>query len=80
MMSDAETGLSVSIMNKRLLAMTNFKAMSSTDWVALVLCSYLVGLTVAGEIKDIALCKMATQRGLQALGLQTLGHPVRRSS
>eukprot|EP01052_Picozoa_sp_SAG31_P045414 SAG31_NODE_8281_length_1481_cov_1.415340_3_plen_148_part_00 len=50
MVADADGGVAVSIMNKRLLAMTNFEAMSFTDWIALLLCSYLVGLTIAGEI------------------------------
>jgi hypothetical protein len=50
--SDDETGLAVSIMNNRLLAMLSTKAMAPLDWVALLLCSYMVGLTVAGEIKE----------------------------
>ena len=62
MVSDTsgDTGLSVSIMNKRLLAMSNLNTMNPADWVALFLCSYLVGLTVVSEIKDIALCEAAS--------------------
>jgi hypothetical protein len=69
MQSDPETGLAVSIMNNRLLALNNLRAMSFTDWVALMLCSYLVGLTVFGEIKDILLCELSAQRNLSELSL-----------
>eukprot|EP01043_Picozoa_sp_COSAG02_P023758 COSAG02_NODE_1277_length_13502_cov_14.551593_11_plen_434_part_00 len=65
--SDEETGLTVSIMNKRLVALTNTNAMSPLDWTALLLCSYLVGLTVAAEIKDIALCEMAAARSIKEI-------------
>ena len=56
---DGSTGLTVSIMNKRLLAMTNTKAMSIADWVALAMCAYIVGLNIAGEVKDMMLCEMS---------------------
>jgi hypothetical protein len=51
-MSDENTGLTVSIMNKKLLAMTNTKAMAKLDWVALLMSAYVVGLMVSGEIKE----------------------------
>jgi phage terminase large subunit-like protein len=51
-MTDDDTGLTVSIMNKKLLAMTNTKAMAKLDWVALLMSAYVVGLMVAGEIKE----------------------------
>lgn len=54
--------LDVSIMNQKLLAETNQQAMAPLDWAALVLCSYVVGLTIVGEVKDIALCEMSIQR------------------
>lgn len=56
---DGSTGLTVSIMNKRLLAMTNTQAMSVMDWVALAMCAYIVGLNIAGEVKDMMLCEMS---------------------
>jgi phage terminase large subunit-like protein len=51
-MTDDDTGLTVSIMNKKLLAMTNTKAMAKLDWVALLMSAYVVGLMVSGEIKE----------------------------
>ena len=66
-LTDRNTSQTVSIMNKRLLAMTSMDAMSMFDWVALVMCSYLVGLQVVGEIKDTALCEMAIQRHIKEL-------------
>ncbi len=54
--------LDVSIMNQKLLAETNRQAMAPLDWAALILCSYVVGLTIVGEIKDMALCEMAIER------------------
>ena len=51
-----DTGLTVSIMNKKLLAMTNTKAMAKLDWVALLLSAYVVGLSVSGEIKECVSC------------------------
>lgn len=54
--------LDVSVMNMKLLAQTNQQAMAPLDWAALVLCSYVVGLTIVGEIKDMALCEMAIER------------------
>lgn len=65
--SDASTGLTVSIMNKRLLAMSSVDAMGWFDWVALLLCSYIVGLQVVGEIKDTALCEMLMERNIKEL-------------
>jgi hypothetical protein len=35
---------------------------AAQDWVALILCSYVVGLQVVGEIKDINLCEIAMDR------------------
>eukprot|EP01052_Picozoa_sp_SAG31_P027527 SAG31_NODE_2583_length_5435_cov_55.000000_3_plen_293_part_00 len=55
-MSDDDTGLTVSIMNKKLLAITNTKAMAKLDWVALLMSAYVVGLMVSGEIKEYATC------------------------
>ena len=59
----------VSLMNKRLLAMSNADSMAKLDWVALVLCAYVVGLNVAGEIKDIQLCEMAYTARLKELSV-----------
>ena len=59
MQVDEAHEFTVSLMNKRLLAMSNADSMAKLDWVALVLCAYVVGLNVAGEIKDIQLCEMA---------------------
>ena len=64
---DEHTHLTVSIMNKRLLAMSNMDAMMDLDWIALSLCALVVGLTVSGEIKDIALCEIAAQRKVEEL-------------
>lgn len=65
--TDGDTHLTVSIMNKRLLAMSNMDAMLALDWVALSLCAFVVGLTVSGEIKDISLCEIAAQRKIKEL-------------
>jgi hypothetical protein len=59
---------SVSINNGKLLAEINGGALAVLDWFALVLCSYFVGLTMAGEVKDMALVDMAAQRGIEQLG------------
>ena len=56
-------------MNKRLLAKTSIDAMSTFDWIAHFLCSYVVGLQVCGEIKDTALCEMAMEGHLKELSL-----------
>jgi hypothetical protein len=78
-LTDDEHEIAVSIMNKRLLAMSNMDSMALLDWTALVLCSYVVGLNVAGEIKDISLCEMsATARAMELslpwqVALATLG-------
>ena len=42
-------------------------AMAPIDWFALILCSYLVGLTVAAEVKDIALVEMAIDNNIKEL-------------
>jgi len=65
--TDDDTHLTVSIMNKRLLAMSNMDAMMALDWIALSLCALVVGLTVSGEIKDISLCEIAAQRNIKEL-------------
>jgi hypothetical protein len=54
-------------MNNRLVAMISVDAMAPLDWVALVLCAYIVGLQVCGEVKDTALCEMAAARGVKEL-------------
>ena len=41
--------------------------MAPIDWFALILCSYLVGLTVAAEVKDIALVEMAIDNNIKEL-------------
>lgn len=65
--SDRTTGLTVSIMNGRLVAMISVDAMAPLDWATLVLCAYVVGLQISGEIKDTALCEMQKQRSLKEL-------------
>lgn len=40
------------------------------DWVALVLASYIVGITVAGEIKDIRICSLATTKAVDVIGVR----------
>ena len=59
---DNATGLEVSVMNNKLNSVLAINAMSWLDWCALTLCSYVVGATVVGEIKDTALCAMAAER------------------
>ena len=41
--------------------------MGPFDWVALLLCSCIVGLSVVGEIKDTLLCELAMDRHLKEL-------------
>ena len=65
--SDASTGLTVSIMNGRLIAMMSVDAMAPLDWAALLLCAYIVGLQIVGEIKDVALCEMQERRNAKEL-------------
>eukprot|EP01051_Picozoa_sp_SAG22_P020330 SAG22_NODE_4068_length_1398_cov_1.254042_2_plen_280_part_00 len=48
---DNVTGLQVSVMNSKKDAVDAVNAMSWPDWFALLLCSYVVGMTVVGEIK-----------------------------
>ena len=100
---DQDTKLTVSIMNKKLLAETSVKSMGPfvrvsqclccplfcqlarsltntpidpmsyvdgdhwQDWVALILCSYVIGMQMAGEIKDTALCEIAMDRNIKEL-------------
>eukprot|EP01047_Picozoa_sp_COSAG01_P013813 COSAG01_NODE_659_length_14436_cov_15.108112_3_plen_393_part_00 len=47
----------------------NAAVMGWVDWVALVLASYIVGITVAGEIKDIHLCSIATEKAVDCISL-----------
>ena len=68
-LTDDEHEISVSIMNKRLLAMSNMDSMALLDWTSLVLCSYVVGLNVAGEIKDISLCEISATLRAKELSL-----------
>jgi hypothetical protein len=56
-------------MNSKLQAVLFVNAMSLPDWVALFLCSYVVGMTIVGEIKDNALCTMAMARKSAELSL-----------
>ena len=37
------------------------------DWVALILCSYIIGMKITGEIKDITLCEIAMERNVKEL-------------
>ena len=37
------------------------------DWVALILCSYVVGMQMVGEIKDTSLCEIAMDRNIKEL-------------
>lgn len=46
---------------------SNAGVMDWVDWVALFFSSYMVGLTVAGEIKDIIVCEIARQRAGDAI-------------
>lgn len=64
---DEATGLEVSVMNNKLRSILAVNAMSWLDWCALLLCSYVVGSTVVGEIKDTALCQMAMERNVLEL-------------
>lgn len=64
---DSETGLEVSVMNNKLRSILVLAAMSRPDWMALLLCSYVVGMTVVGEIKDTALCRIAIERNVKEL-------------
>ena len=70
---DNVTGLEVSVMNSKLRSVLAVNAMSEPDWFALLLCSYVVGITVVGEIKDTALCAMAIQRNVLELSKGWLG-------
>ena len=56
-------------MNKKLLAETSVKAMGPYDWLALMLCSFIVGLQVVGEIKDINLCEIGMDRNRKELSI-----------
>lgn len=66
---DNETDIEVSVMNNRLQAMLSMNAMMTPDWVALFLCTYVVGMTVNGEIKDASLCTMAIKRKVGELSI-----------
>lgn len=44
------------------LGYDNVDAMGPLDWATLVLASYVVALTVIGELKDIELCNIAIER------------------
>jgi hypothetical protein len=46
----------------------NVDAMGIFDWTALLFTSYIVGLTVIGELKDMMLCKIAIERLGDKLG------------
>ena len=54
-------------MNPRLVAMISVDAMAPLDWAALLLCAYIVGLQIVGEIKDVALCEMQERRNAKEL-------------
>ena len=41
----------VDIWNENVMADTNVSAMAMLDWITLVVCAYVVGLTIVGEIK-----------------------------
>lgn len=58
---------SVSMSNHKLQADSTVDAMSPLDWFALFLCVYIVGLTLAGEVKDMALVEIATEKSLLEL-------------
>ena len=64
---DNETGLEVSVMNSKLRSILAVNAMSSADWMALLLCSYVVGMTIVGEIKDTQLCTFSIARNAKEL-------------
>lgn len=55
---------SVSINNLKQAATINGGALAVLDWFALLLCAYFVGLTMAAEVKDMALVDMAVQRSV----------------
>jgi hypothetical protein len=61
-MFDNTTGLEVSVMNSKLRSILAVNAMSMPDWTALLLCSYVVGMTIVGEIKDTQLCSFSVER------------------
>ncbi len=45
-----------------LLPANNVSAMSKADWIAYMMCSVVVALTMVGELKDIVLVRMAIER------------------
>jgi hypothetical protein len=45
----------------------NADAMSILDWFAQIVCSYVVGLTLVGEVKDTELCAIAAERNRKEL-------------
>lgn len=49
---------------------SNAAVMRPVDWIALVFSSYMVGLTVAGEVKDIRVCEIARERAGDAIAPQ----------
>ena len=49
---------------------SNAAVMRPVDWIALVFSSYMVGLTVAGEVKDIRICEIARERAGDAIAPQ----------
>ena len=53
----------VSHLSEHLLAFASVEAMSTADWLATVVCTYVFAVTMVGEIKDIELCQMAANRG-----------------
>ena len=66
---DNETGLEVSVMNTKLQSILAVNAMAIPDWTALLLCSYVVGMTVLGEIKDTQLCTFSIARNAKELSV-----------
>jgi hypothetical protein len=50
----AGIGSKVDVFNDILLAKGNVDVMGKFDWIALVLCTYVCGLTVTGEVKDVS--------------------------
>lgn len=57
----------VSTLNELELAQNNMMSMSYLDFAALAVCSYVVGLSVVGEIKDTRLCAIAADRNRNEL-------------
>eukprot|EP01046_Picozoa_sp_COSAG06_P014146 COSAG06_NODE_869_length_11861_cov_37.817463_3_plen_406_part_00 len=57
----------VDIWNEKLNAETSSGSMRVLDWGTLAVASYVVGLTIVGEIKDVLLCEIAAQRGRDQL-------------